>query len=344
MKPWLLLACALLLTLVAYQRVRHATYVYEDENAVFSNPSVTGTEPIQWTRARVLTAVSHRLVWQTFGPSPEAPHLVNLGLHLVNGTLVFLIAGFWLSPFAAVLAASLFLLHPIQVESVAYVASRSELLACSFALLAYWRSLTAAKWREHGLVWLAVVLAVCAKESYAVIVPLMVVSDLYRGKKLSWVGLAAVVVPIGLMAWSVAHYEYVFRADSRGLDYAATQAFALWKYLGQVVVPYGLTIDNDFDLVPWAWRYTALITLIFIAGLPILALCSVRNGDTGQTERLWQDWPSLRIVAFGMVWVLVALLPRFLIPLNEICNLHQLYMPFLGVWLSVGAVMETSWA
>jgi hypothetical protein len=334
-----MLALALLLTCWAYRSVWSASFVYEDENAVFANPSVTGKEPIQWHRARVLSAISHRLVWKAWPNSPRAAHLANLGLHLVNGVLVYAIAGVFLSPWASVLVASLFLLHPIQTEAVAYVASRSELLACLFALLAFWRSLTATRWWEQGLVWLAVALAVCAKESSAVIVPLMVVSDLYRGKRLSWLQLAACVVPISLMAYSVWRYEYMFRADRGVLEYAATQATAIWRYLGLVLVPRGLTIDFDFDLVPLLVRYVALALLVSVGCGALLLTCTIGDEDRTVT-RLWEWFPGARVVGFGVAWLLVALLPRMVVPLNEVLNLHQTLLPFLGVWLAVGSLFE----
>src|SRR5581483_7010892 len=128
------LAALLLVTVLAYGKTFDAGWVYEDSNAVFQNDSVIGQAPIVLIRARWLSALSHRIVWTLAKDRPVVHHTVNLGLHLVNGLLVFAIASVFLVPAAAWLAAALYLLHPINVESVAYIASRSELLACACAL------------------------------------------------------------------------------------------------------------------------------------------------------------------------------------------------------------------
>ena len=74
-----------------------------------------------------------------FGLNPAGHHLVNLSFHLLNVVLVFLVfqrmtKAFWRS---AVLAA-LFALHPLQVDTVAWVAERKNLLSGGFWLLTMW--------------------------------------------------------------------------------------------------------------------------------------------------------------------------------------------------------------
>lgn len=333
----LLIGLVLLVTVWAYRGVWNAQFVYEDENAVFANLAVTGQQPVQLWRARALTAVSHRLVYKAFGAGPRAPHVVNLGLHLCNGLLVYAVALTWVSPLAAILAMSVFLLHPIQVESVAYVASRSELLAATFALLALWGSLQATKWWQHGLIVLSVVLAVWAKESAAVIVPLMAVTALYRGRSVSWFRLACCLVPIGGMAWSVWHREYLFRPDASWFGYIQTQAVAIGRYLGLVIVPWGFSIDHDFDLVPTVVRLIALIVLIGAATSFALLMGTVGD-ERKQITRAWMRFDQGQMVCFGATWFLVALLPRLIVPLNEALNEHQLLIPLIGIWIALAAV------
>jgi tetratricopeptide (TPR) repeat protein len=84
-----------------------------------------------------LTWLSHMLDFELFGRDPGAHHLVNVLLHLVNALLLFgalrlMTRALWLSA----LVAALFALHPLHVESVAWVAERKDVLSTAFGLLA----------------------------------------------------------------------------------------------------------------------------------------------------------------------------------------------------------------
>lgn len=334
----LALLVLLLVTALAYTPVRTATFVYEDANAVWQNATVVSGAPIPVNRARWLTALSHRLVFTAFGPGPLAPHVVNVALHLANGTLVYALAAAFVSPPAALLAAGLFLLHPLQTEAVAYVASRSELLSTLFALLAAWLALDARRWWEQAAVAGCVALAVCAKESAAVIVPLILLMQLAGGRTVSRGWVLAVTVPIAAMAVSVFLFDFQTASELGPWRFAATQATALWRYLA-LLVPVGQTIDHDFDLVPWLVRWTALGALGAWTALALLAGLSTLDGETGRTGRIWSGSSRLRCVAWGTAWVLVALAPRFVMRIPEFLNEHQMYLPMAGICFTLSVLI-----
>jgi protein O-mannosyl-transferase len=84
-----------------------------------------------------LTWISHMLDCQLFGLHAGGPHLVNVALHAANGVLLFLLlqrltGAQWRSA----LVAGLFVLHPLHVESVAWIAERKDVLSTFFGLLA----------------------------------------------------------------------------------------------------------------------------------------------------------------------------------------------------------------
>lgn len=339
MRVALALAALLVVSTLAYAPLRTASFVYEDVNAVVAHPGVSGGQQIFVDRARWLSALSHRVVWTLAGRAPLAHHVVNLALHQVNGLLVFAIASAFVGAWPALLTAALFLLHPLQTEAVAYVASRSELLAATCALLAYWLALkrpfvrrTYAVLTNAG-VWLCVLLAVSAKESAVVVVPLIAATAYFRGERFSRWRLAALIVPIALIAATVLRRDYLVVNDLGPIDFAATQAAALFRYLALALVPIGQSVDHDFDLVPWLLRYVALYALIAIACGAFLLGASIVDGDTHWRGRLWDDSPRLRVCAFGVAWVLIAFLPRLVMRIPEVLNEHQTYLPFVGVWL-----------
>jgi len=143
-----------IITLVVYWQVGNHEFVnFDDNRYVTENRFVTSgltLESIFWAFSfkdkegsywQPLTWLSHMLDCQLFGLRPGRHHLTNLFFHLVNTVLLFWVLNqctgvYWRSAFVAVL----FGLHPINVESVAWVAARKNVLSTFFwmlTLLAY---------------------------------------------------------------------------------------------------------------------------------------------------------------------------------------------------------------
>lgn len=86
-----------------------------------------------------LTWLSHMLDWELYGSNPKGHHLNNLLFHIINTLLLFLVlkqltGAIWRSCFVA----ALFALHPLHVESVAWVAERKDVLSTFFGMLTIW--------------------------------------------------------------------------------------------------------------------------------------------------------------------------------------------------------------
>ena len=122
---------------------------YDDTDFVTANPHVQAgltAESFKWAwhsevarNWHPITMFSHMLDCQLFGVKPWWPHLVNLLLHSVNTILLFLLlsrmtAAIWRSATVA----GLFALHPLHVESVAWVAERKDVLSTLFWFLTTW--------------------------------------------------------------------------------------------------------------------------------------------------------------------------------------------------------------
>jgi len=138
----------LLLAIVAvYVRVARFDFVnYDDPDYVTENNAVKyGLSPgsIAWAFTHFhagnwhpLTWISHMLDTQFFGLNPGEPHLVNVALHAANTILLFLLlqqltGALWRSA----IVAALFALHPLHVESVAWISERKDVLSTLFGLL-----------------------------------------------------------------------------------------------------------------------------------------------------------------------------------------------------------------
>ena len=135
-------------TLAVYNPTSRNGFVgYDDEGYVTENPHTQvglSWHTISWafttwdmSNWHPLTWVSHALDCQLFGLNPAGHHYSSLLLHAINALLLFLILQ-WFTGYTArsLMVAALFALHPLNVESVAWVAERKNVLCMLFLLLA----------------------------------------------------------------------------------------------------------------------------------------------------------------------------------------------------------------
>ena len=144
---WVLAVLLVVTTIALYWPATHHDFVYYDDQLyVTSNVQVQNgltLENIKWAflnpvadNWHPVTVLSHMLDCQVFGLKPWGHHLTSLLLHALNAALVFLLlramtGATWRSLFVA----ALFAVHPLRVESVAWVAERKDVLSGFFGLL-----------------------------------------------------------------------------------------------------------------------------------------------------------------------------------------------------------------
>ena len=145
-KPIIICLLLVALTSVAYWQVRDQQFITcDDDMYVYENPQVRAglTWPgVKWSFTAYhsanwhpLTWLSHQLDCQLYGVKPRGHHLTNLWFHLANTLLLFLFfnrttGALWPSA----MVAALFALHPMHVESVAWVSERKDVLSTFFWL------------------------------------------------------------------------------------------------------------------------------------------------------------------------------------------------------------------
>jgi len=167
----------ILLCLVVFAEVRTHQFVFDDLGFISRNSMVK--DGLSWNGLvwafttkhmgiwHPLTWLSHMLDCQFFGENAAGPHLINLFFHTANSLLLFLLLQFCTGAgWPSFLAAALFAVHPLHVESVAWVAERKDVLSAFFWLLTMWAYtwyVRSPGWQPYFLTMLCLCLGMLAK-------------------------------------------------------------------------------------------------------------------------------------------------------------------------------------
>ena len=265
-----------------YSPALNGHFIFDDLALPFCKPirHASFSAWISNSGVRPVLMISYWLNYKKFrSDRPFTYHFVNLVIHFVNSVLVFLVllrilqsAG-WIgrkSRVASAIGALAFAIHPLQTESVSYVAGRSESLAALFLLLAYvaflYRRKEAISWWEASLVLVLFGAAVKTKENAVALAPILILTDLFwprafslRGLRRNW-RLYGLMIPGAIFA-AVAVFRMLASAGTAGFSvttfkwyqYAFTEARAIFTYIQMAIWPSGLSLDHDF-----ATSYTVL--------------------------------------------------------------------------------------
>ncbi|MEZ5989643.1 MAG: hypothetical protein R3F30_11050 [Planctomycetota bacterium] len=288
-----------------------------------------------WVSGRRLTYAG-----RTFRrPTPLWPHLHNLLLHALAGSLLaLLLLELGLSLPLALLATLPFLLHPAQAEVVAWVSSRKDLLAVVFSLLALRHGCRVVAGKASAWpVWAFTALAVASKGS-ALVLPLvapllwLLPGPAERGPEgrrarflLCWLPMVGLC---GLAFLQQARLAQAFGTAAAG-DVAVVPGTML-HYLGTLVWPTGLAVHHPLDLRP-ALAADALAKAAWLA-VPLV----------GAVLLLLRGARPARLAGAGVLFVVLALLPfNGWLPATSVAAADRyLYLPMLGTALLLAGLLS----
>jgi hypothetical protein len=326
-------ACLLLAfaTFATYWPARHYGFVdYDDDDYVFNNPVVRAGlnwQNFVWALSdqhacnwHPLTWLSHMADCQFFGVDPGAMHLENVFLHCANSVLLLLLlnsatGAFWRSA----MVAALFVLHPLRVESVAWIAERKDVLSGFFFMLTLWFYLLHAKKQTGGsdskflpnpfyrLALICFVLGLLSKPMLVTVPIVLLLLDFWPLKrfeisnlkfgiapmlreKIPFFTLSAIVGIITLLAQR-AGGGWV-RSDSDLSSRAANVVIGYWNYIEKLLWPQNLSfLYLRPDKTSVAGFFLAAFALAAISAFAAIQF----------RRRPW--------FAAGWLWFLVMLLP-----------------------------------
>jgi Flp pilus assembly protein TadD len=377
--PFIGLAVLLAVTALAYAPSLDGPFVLDDWRVVQANMDLRRADALRVPSvagflgsSRVVTQATLVLDWRAAGLAPRRYHVVGLAMHLatVAAAFAFLLrllsrSGHPRPRATAFVVAALFALHPVQVESVAYVSQRAEVLASLLYLVTLlflgeaalrgssWRGLLS--WAGGAATW---VIAMGAK-AIAISVPgafvlqqAIVAPPTDRGGRLlgrRTLRAAVLVAPLlALGAWSAVLQFQAFEAAPGGgagfratpltpLQYLFTQLRVQWLYLRLLAWPRGFAFDRTFEpsLVP--------DPAVVVAALGIAALVAAALWLWRLAERRQAPLAAARLCAFGILFWFVALSPTSsVVPVMDLAVEHRMYLASLGPFLA--GTVAIDWA
>lgn len=333
-----------------YANAFSGDFQFDDISSILDNPHLAnGNTFIAHLdhMVRPMLYASFLLDRSLYGSSPGGYHLLNLLLHLGSGFLVYRIltravteelthVPFW--------TALLFLIHPIQTETVTYISGRaSGLMAFWYlsALLLYIKgaedtsSAVLRRLYRTGAVF-CFLLSVASKEP-AITFPLAlllwdIVVRRLRGAALRGAALTGhspfwlIVVAAGILAWlhpryaDLAHFSVTLRPI---WDNLLSEIHAAGYALLLFLCPWKQNFDHDLPLLHSLLEWPLPLELLMWCGLTIAAAFSPRR---------------LPLLAFGLGWFVLQMLPTTLIPRNDLLSERNLYLASIGVLLAAVVV------
>ncbi|MBX3439586.1 MAG: glycosyltransferase family 39 protein, partial [Planctomycetaceae bacterium] len=337
---WWGIAGLLGLVVALYWPVRGFEFVnWDDPWYVLNNPLITSWHPSNLWRIATemsvknyapLTTLSLLIDQTLFGFEAGGYHVTNVLLHALNAVLVYVLVSRLTGNGPIGLAtAALFAVHPVQIESVAWVSSRKTLLCSTFMLasaVCWLREDRSGKQEMWGILWL--LLALLSKAAAIVVPPIVLAFDVLVRRKSLAESLPRQLIP-GLLCVLLLNVTMSAQTTEMGgvrghLALSKTQILAIdavivWKYVGMLLWPAELNVLYDpptqgisfsvfralaaWGLVAWAcWRrrHTAPLAVWavitwFLLLFPVLNLFPI---TTLMNDR-YLYLPS--VCAFGLV-------------------------------------------
>jgi tetratricopeptide (TPR) repeat protein len=355
------LVCLVLVVaaLAVYGQVRNYDFVdLDDSMYVFENRHVQKgftREGVSWAFTNTISGMWIPLTWLSFmagshfyGMSPGWHHLTNVFIHLANVVLLLFLlrrmtGDFWRSVFVA----ALFALHPMHVESVAWISERKDVLSALFFFLTLWMYASYAE-RPNSKRYLWVLffflLGLMAKPMLVTLPFVLILLDYWpldrfkldmvftrrgKGERLRFLHLVLEKVPLFVIAAAASALTFaahqkaggIYTLEALPIDVRMTNAFLSYlKYIGKLFYPAQLAVLYPHPHSA-SWLKSG-VAVLFLGGISWLVLRNARKH------------PYLFV---GWLWYLGVLVPviGFVHAGSQAMADRFVYIPFIGLYIAI---------
>jgi protein O-mannosyl-transferase len=347
---WLICVIICLVGVAIYSNTFESTFHFDDETSIINNVAIRHlNDPIgifHYSAVRFMTYLSFAVNYRINGLDVGGYHVVNLLIHLSTALLVGFFARqilHWIvadGPEAEkkyrlvpLIAALIFVAHPVQTQGITYIVQRAASLATFFYITSLYLYGVAREKQMAGTAYLAAggyfagalmagILAVFSKET-AFTLPLAL--GLYEicfigSQKIKWGYIVLIALLLSLILGVIVTMGLLSLEIGGAIparQYLLTQPMVLLTYLRLFIFPINQILDYDFPISRSIFEVRAILSII--------ALASVIGVGFGAFKK----W---RMVSFGIMWFLLTLLPESsFIPMPDVIFEHRLYLPMVGL-------------
>jgi tetratricopeptide (TPR) repeat protein len=359
--------------IIAYAHTLQYPFVFDDVPNIEGNRHIR-MESFSWdaireacldapVKGRPLAYLTFALNYWIGGMDVRGFHLVNIAIHLLASFLVYLISDVtlrlyrategirvgWLNDrrrlYVALLAALIFALHPLQIQSVTYIVQRMNSMAAAFYLLALWLYILG-RLRPMGwsrlLFWLAAGVAwgvSMGSKQIAIVWPITVLMYewfFFQNLSTKWFRRGVLLLSIaGVVLLGVAIAQ--FQVIGSVFNNYSVREFTLEERL--LTQPRVLAIYARLFLLPMPWQYNLLHDVPISRSMfdpPTTFLAMV--GLIGYTGIAIAMVVRNRLLAFCLLWPLVNLVVESSVLPLELIYEHRMYLPMAGLSLGTAYV------
>jgi len=348
---------------------------FDDPSYVTDNayvPSGLSLENTIWAFQTTFLSNWHPLTWlslmldaELFGTDPRYFHLSNLVLHTFNVLLLYAVLwhmtrAIWCSACVA----ALFAIHPLHVESVAWIAERKDVLSTLFGLAAigaYSQYTTSRRWSWYGIAWLAFFASLLAKQMLVTLPFLLLLLDVWPLGRTPLIGMAApageasrkietvswgrlLLEKIPFLALSVILSAVVYATQSTGGSVRSLTSFPFGTRLSNALTAYVLYLKQTVWPVDLAVLYPHPGEFALSEVAIAVALLAIA---TGAVLWLLQRQPHLSVGWFWYLGTLVPVIGLVQIGDQQMADRYT-YFPLIGVfiavtWLAAAVASRSPW-
>lgn len=368
-KYWLIISMVVIyiLALLCYGNSLRGGFVFDDANTIVYQKQLRNINNVFdiWDsyKSRFIPYITFALNYKINQLNPFGYHLVNFALHILNSAFVFYLTSLILkSPgiskiknkntnLVPIIAAGIFVIHPIQTQAVNFISQRITLVASLFYFLTlifylYYRLSNELKTKTiyFCLCVLSFVCSLFSKEnSYTLsIVILMTELILFSGKIYSKKKLVLQFLPFLLIPMFIFSLTYLGNSASpintivslnmldevkiTRSEYFFTELNVIRKYLSLLLFPISQNVDYDFPIAKNFFEVSVIFSALLISTLIYFAYVLRKKKP---------------LLSFGILFFFAALLiESTLIPIKDVIFEHRLYLPSFGFILACISICQ----
>ncbi|WP_428938570.1 tetratricopeptide repeat protein [Fontivita pretiosa] len=286
-------------TFTCYWPAMRGQFIWDDDRHVSENPTLRNLRGLwriwfRWGATPQYYPMTHTSFWieyRFWGLNPTGYHVTNVTLHSINALLLWRLLR-RLEVRGAFLAAAVFALHPVNVESVAWISERKNVLAMCFALLATLAYVRPSPCRSSYAI--ALVLFICALLSKTITATLPAVllvliwwkhGRIHRRDVVALLPFFVAGIGMGLMTAAMERFYVGATGEDWQLsllDRVLIAGRAIWFYLSKLVFPVRLMFSYprwQIDPLAW-WQWAYAVGVVVVLALVVLNRRRVGRGPT----------------------------------------------------------------